>query len=71
MPRGMSFLRQYLTLQILLLLVWRLLMEQTGNPFTTKGIVSNRHSLITRQGYGPQYGESTKFLPSGETKVVV
>lgn len=42
----------------------------TGNPFTTKGIVSNRHSLITRQGTDPNTGNQLKFLPSGETKVV-
>lgn len=42
----------------------------TGNPFTTKGIVSNRHSLITRQGTDPNTGNQLKFLPSGETKVI-
>lgn len=42
----------------------------TADPFENKGIVSGRHTVISRQGTDPWTGGQLKLLPDHESKVV-
>lgn len=42
----------------------------TDNPFTDKGIVNGRHTLILAQGADPWTGGGLELLPSGESRVI-